>query len=279
MIVLSHYQVRGLLEARRTGVHTALVSPDLNRTTVEVLLERDGVRFPNGEVLHWADAEAIAAAENKCFLLEGGSLREIRVFSEVTQWVRSLYPTAGAPSMLVAGMVMHRVEGIDPYRDTLNKIRAAAPVTGIVLDTATGLGYTAIEAAKTAERVITVEIDPASLEIARLNPWSQDLFNHPKIQQIVGDVQEVVEEMAAETFSVVLHDPPTFRLAGELYSAEFYAQLYRVLRRRGRLFHYIGDPTSHSVQRVWRGVAQRLREVGFVRVVAKPWAFGVVAYK
>lgn len=279
MIVLSHYQVRGVLEARRAGAGTATISPDLNRTAVEVTLEEDGVRFPTGEVLRWADAETIAAAENKCFLLEEGGLREIRVFSEVTQWVRSLYPTPGAPSMLVAGMVMHRVEGIDPYEDTLNKIRAAAPVTGIVLDTATGLGYTAIEAAKTAERVITVEIDPASLEIARLNPWSQDLFNHPKIQRIVGDVWEVVEGMAAGTFSVILHDPPTFRLAGELYSAEFYAELYRVLRPRGRLFHYIGDPASRSVQRVWRGVVQRLREVGFARVVAKPWAFGVVAYK
>ena len=181
--------------------------------------------------------------------------------------------------MLVAGMIMHRIEGIDPHADTLNKIRAAGPIGGAVLDTATGLGYTAIEAARTAERVITVEIDPASIEIARLNPWSQGLFANPRIEQVIGDVWDAVEGMADETFSVIIHDPPTFSLGGELYSGDFYAELHRVLKRRGRLFHYLGDPASKSVQRVQRGVVRRLGEAGFTRVVPTPQAFGVVGYK
>jgi predicted methyltransferase len=174
---------------------------------------------------------------------------------------------------------MHRIGGIDPHQDTLNKIRAASPVVGRVLDTATGLGYTAIEAAKTAEHVDTVEIDPASLEIARKNPWSQNLFDNPKITQHIDHVWDVVEEMAGEIFSLVIHDPPTFKFAGELYSGEFYQELYRVLRRKGRLFHYIGDPESKTVQRVQRGVMKRLQEAGFSRIVRKPKAFGLVAFK
>ncbi len=276
--MLSHYQVRPLVAARQAGEATATISPDLNLTVAVVKLDGEGALFPAGERLRWADAEEIAVSENKCYLLEMEGVREIRTFSEVMGWVRSLYPTPGAPSMLVAGMVMHRIEGIDPHRDTLNKIGAIAPVVGWVLDTATGLGYTAIEAARTAEHVVTVEIDPASLEIARLNPWSQPLFDHSKIEQIVGDVWDVVEGAEDATFSRVIHDPPTFSLAGDLYSADFYAELHRVLRRRGRLFHYVGDPASKSVQRVQHGVIERLKKAGFSRVVAAPRAFGVVAY-
>ncbi len=279
MVVLSHYQARPLLAALQAGEGSARVSPDLNRSVVSVALESEGVVFPGGERLRWADVERISAAPNACFVVEDGGVREIRAFSEVTNWARTLYPTAGAPTTLVAGLSMHRIEGTDPHRDTLEKIRAAAPVAGRVLDTATGLGYTAIEAARTAEHVITVEIDPASLEIARLNPWSQALFGSPKIEQIIGHTWDVVEGLDGEIFTVIIHDPPAFSLGGDLYAGDFYRELHRVLRRKGRLFHYIGDPESRAVQRVQRGVVKRLLEAGFMRVVPKPRAFGVLAYK
>jgi len=81
-------------------------------------------------------------------------------------------------------------KGTDPYRDTRQKIRAVSPLRGRVLDICTGLGYTAIEAAKTAEEVVTIELDPTALEVARLNPWSRPLFDNPRIRQIVGDAFE-----------------------------------------------------------------------------------------
>ena len=70
-----------------------------------------------------------------------------------------------------------------------------------------------------------------------------------------------------------------FSLAGELYSGEFYAECQRVLGRSGKLFHYIGDPGSKSGARTTKGVVRRLQEAKFARVVAKPQAFGVAAYK
>lgn len=279
LIVLSHYQVRPLLAARAAGEHEASVSPDLNLTVATVVLGPGGARFPGGELLSWDDAELIADAENACYRLCGGAVEVVKAFSEVTNWVRTLYPTRRAPTMLVSGLTMHRIEGIDPYEDTLNKIRAASPVVGHVLDTATGLGYTAIEAAKTATRVTTVEIDPASLEIARLNPWSQALFDNPVIDQVLGHVWDVVETFDDGTFSTIIHDPPAFSLAGELYAGDFYRELYRVLRRSGRLFHYIGDPASRTIQRTQKGVVKRLHEAGFARVKQKPQAFGVLALK
>lgn len=65
---------------------------------------------------------------------------------------------------------MHRIKGIDPHKDTLEKIKTLQPLSGIVLDTATGLGYTAIEAAKYASKVITIEIDPAALRLPNAIP-------------------------------------------------------------------------------------------------------------
>jgi predicted methyltransferase len=174
---------------------------------------------------------------------------------------------------------MHRIKGIDPHRDTLQKIKTVAPVKGHVLDTCTGLGYTAIQAAKTAERVVTVELDPAALEVARCNPWSWELFEKSKITQIVGDSFEEIGKLDSEAFARIIHDPPAFSLAGDLYSGEFYRELFRVLGRGGRLFHYIGDLESKSGRNVARGAARRLAEAGFSRVVRRPEAFGLVAYK
>ena len=52
-IVLSHFQAEHLLAARRVGHASARVSLDLELTTADVILEDNGVRFPNGESLTW----------------------------------------------------------------------------------------------------------------------------------------------------------------------------------------------------------------------------------
>ena len=148
--------------------------------------------------------------------------------------------------MLLSGLPMHRIKGTDPHQDTLNKVKTVRPLVGRVLDTATGLGYTAIEAARTAEQVTTIVLDPAVLTIARRNPWSRELFDNPKITQVIGDSFEQAPLFADNTFSVILHDPPMFHLAGDLYSGEFYRQLWRILKNTGRLFHYIGELESSS---------------------------------
>jgi predicted methyltransferase len=278
-IVLSHLQAEALLAARQAGETQLVVSPDLGLTRTELDIKSGEVCFPDGQVLTWQDLEMISDSPRSCFLVEEEGLRKVQIFSEATNRLYSLMPTQGPPTMLVSGIPMHRIKGIDPHQDTLRKIKTIAPIKGHVLDTATGLGYTAIQAAKTAERVITVELDPAALEIARINPWSRELFENPKITQIVGDSFEEIGNFESETFSRVIHDPPAFSLAGDLYSGEFYGELFRVLGRGGRLFHYIGDLESKSGRSVARGVIRRLGEAGFSRVVRRPEAFGLVAYK
>jgi hypothetical protein len=127
--------------------------------------------------------------------------------------------------------------------------------------------------------VITIELDPAVLAIARLNPWSKELFESEKIEQLLGDAVDVVNGFRDEAFDCIIHDPPQFSLAGELYSGEFCGQLFRVLSRGGKMFHYIGDPASKSSGSVTRSVLRRLKEAGFRDVTPHPEAFGVTALR
>ena len=278
-IVLSHIQVVPILAAREKGERSVEVSTDLGLSIDTVTITPEGVVFPGGEQLNWQDIEKIKKSQGNCFVVEGGSLQAIQVFSEQTNRPCSLLPTRGAPSMLIASFTMHRIVDTDPMQDTLKKIATISPIVGRVLDTATGLGYTAIEAARTADQVVTIELDAGAQQIARLNPWSRGLFDNPRIQQVMGDAFEVVATFEDESFSRIIHDPPVISLAGELYSGAFYQQLFRVLKRGGRLFHYIGDLNSKSSGTITRGVLRRLQEAGFSRVVQRPEAFGVVAYK
>lgn len=279
MVVLSCFQAREILSARKNNKSSVMTSTDLNLTRGEIQLQPDQVLFPNGERLDWKSVEEINSNDVGCYFIEGNTAKVIKGFSEFSGRVYGLMPTDSAPTMLISGIPMHRIKDTNPYKDTLSKIKAIAPIHGDVLDTTTGLGYTAIEAAKTARHVTTIEIDPTAQQIARLNPWSQGLFNNPRITQLIGDAFDQIETFDDESFSAIIHDPPMFSLAGDLYSLAFYQQAFRVLKPSRRMFHYIGDPESKSGARVTAGVIRRLQNAGFQRVNHAPRAFGVVAYK
>ncbi len=278
-LVLSHLVAAQLLDVRGRGQSAVTVTPDLNLTQTEVALHPRYVTFFDEVQLIWSDVEKIAVTKNACFAVREGGIHRIQSFSAITNRFCSLMPTPLAPTLLIGGFPMHRIKDTDPYHDTLSKVRALRPVGGRVLDTTTGLGYTAIEAGKTAAHVLTVELDPAVLAVARLNPWSQPLFENPRISQRMGDIADIVQTLEDGSFSRIIHDPPTLSLAGELYSRAFYGRLFRLLLQSGRLFHYLGNPNSGHGARVTKGAVRRLREAGFARVQPCPEAFGVVAYK
>lgn len=277
--VLSSIQARALISAWQVQSETTCISLDLGMHLTEVTLHAAGVVLPDGQCLAWESIRMIGEHTMHCFVVQHNTVHKIEAFSEHSQRFCSLLPTRSAPTVVIAGFPMHRIKATDPRQDTLKKVRTVAPLRGMVLDTTTGLGYTAIEAARSAAQVITIEVDPTILELARLNPWSQTLFEHPAIEQRIGDSAEEITTLPDETFSRIIHDPPTFQLAGHLYSRAFYEELRRVLRANGRMFHYIGDLQSTAGHGVAKGVVRRLKEAGFERIVRKPAAFGVVAYK
>ena len=98
LIVLSHVQIEPLLRAHAAGEISVTTSPDLGRSETQVTLDDEGIHYPTGERLRWEDAARIVKSSSVCFTLSGGEIAEIRVFSQTTNWVRSLYPTQSAPT-------------------------------------------------------------------------------------------------------------------------------------------------------------------------------------
>ncbi|EKD68601.1 MAG: hypothetical protein ACD_47C00526G0002 [uncultured bacterium] len=179
-----------------------------------------------------------------------------------------LAATHDAPTMEIDGVKMHRSEGISPWDDSKCKARDIIKRGMSVLDTCTGLGYTAVIAAQLGARsVVSFERNPAVLKMASYNPWSVEFFENPVIESHTASVYDEIAKSAAVRFDAIIHDPPRFSLAGELYSYDFYREAYRVLRHGGKMFHYIGDPHSSFGKKHYAGINMRLREAGFETVI------------
>jgi predicted methyltransferase len=274
--IFSHYQTKPLLASHLPDIIS--LSTDLGLSTIQARHCTDGWLLATGDVLTHTQIEKISQEENSCYTLHNGEITKVEIFSPATNRYYSLMPTEEAPTMLISGIPMHRIKATTPMMDTRQKIKALGKPYGHILDTTMGLGYTAIMAAKTALSVVTIEFDPAVLTICQSNPWSAGLFTHPAISRLIGDSYDLVEIFPDETFNAILHDPPTFNLAGQLYSQDIYDSFYRILKPSGRLFHYIGNPESRTGASVGKGVVERLKRAGF-SVAPKDRAFGVLAQK
>ncbi|WP_297437848.1 methyltransferase domain-containing protein [Thermococcus sp.] len=258
----------------------ARLNLDLHKTGRSwlILRDEDEFIFPDGTRVSTREVERIARDRGNLYFVKAGGVYKAAIASQ--EGFYKLVPTI-PPTIEINGIRMHRTKDTPPLRDTLSKVDAVKPRDGeTVLDTCMGLGYTAIEASKRGAYVITIEKDPHVLELARINPWSRELFTGGKIQIIQGDSFEVVRKFNDETFDVVIHDPPRFSLAGHLYGEEFYRELYRVLKPGGRLFHYVGNPgKKYRRKDLQKGVMERLRRVGFTGIKKVGEALGVVAGK
>ena len=180
-----------------------------------------------------------------------------------------LVPTEwGAPTFEIDGIKMLPTAQESPFEDARRKVALVEPRGKRVLDTCGGLGYFAaccLEAG--AARVHSFEKNADVLWLRTLNPWSPDPdapASGGRLQLEHGDVSQAITRIADASVDALLHDPPRFGIAGELYSRAFYDQLARVLCRGGRLFHYTGSPNKLTSGRdVPREVARRLEQAGF----------------
>jgi len=247
-----------LLAARDAGAGAWSGSLDLGRSQGEARLEADGWcwrerRYPypaplkDRSVYYW-DGEA---------------------FSPVSRYARALIklvPTDwGAPTFEIDGIKMLPTAKTSPIDDARRKVALVEPRGKTVLDTCGGLGYFAaccLEAS--VARIRSFEKNEDVLWLRTLNPWSPDPDADPRLQLTHADVSQAIAHLADASVDAILHDPPRFGIAGELYSQTFYDQLARVLRRGGRLFHYTGTPNALTSGRDVPGeVARRLEKAGF----------------
>jgi predicted methyltransferase len=176
---------------------------------------------------------------------------------------------------------MHRVKGIDPMEDARMKARLCARPGIDMLEIGTGLGYSTIACLEIGVRsILTIERNPEVSDLARVNTWSQRLFVDERVTMVSGDASEKIVGLEGERFDAVLHDPPRFSIAAELYTTNFYTEILRVMKTGGILYHYVGSPGSkHGRKDLQRGVIRRLRDAGFSDVVRNEASLGVVARK
>ncbi len=252
------------------------ISLDLNRSNPHLTLQGDHLVLPGGKRIERSALECIVKT-NKVYIYRRGSLSPVEIMNGNYY---KLVPTEGAPTLEISGIQMHRTKDYDPFFDARQKAGEVARKGDVILDTCGGLGYTAIWSRRLgAKRVVSVEVDEKVRTIRQDNPWSDEIFSDSGIELIDGDVFIYINSLSDNYFNSVVHDPPRFSLAGELYGREFYFQLHRVVKSGGKVFHYTGNPYSKGKKRDFvGGVARRLQEVGFTTFL-KPKKMGVLAIK
>jgi predicted methyltransferase len=253
------------------------VSVDLNKSTRIVAIQGDRAEFDAFNILNKNQLRHISEKADRIFILENN---KIRVLEYREGGYYKLVPTGHAPTVEIDGIKMHRSKGIDPFEDAKLKVSEVVKGGDRVLDTCGGLGYTAIWAVRLGAReVVSVEHNKFIQKLRSENPWSEEICDR-RIHLISADISEYIREFQDECFDSVIHDPPRLSLAGELYGKMFYQELYRILIKGGRVFHYTGTP--YVVRRggaFMANVAKRLESVGFRNVRAREHLLGIKAMK
>ena len=266
-MILSSIQALQLLDANKKGLKETEISLDLNKTLSKIKIENNQFIFPDNQKLEESQLKKPIKDDNVCFLIKDNSLLKIHLFSNETNKFYKLVPTKDAPTIEISGIRMHATKDMTPMEDTKRKIESIAPIHGNILDTCMGMGYTAIASSKLADFVITCERDENVLEIAKYNPWSKELFNNKKISVMKTNIFDEIKAFKSNMFDVVIHDPPRLSLATELYSLDFYKQIFRVLKNNGKLYHYTGSPGSRNRKiNLVGNVSKRLKQTGFKNV-------------
>ncbi len=265
------------LAALAKGLPCIRLSTDLNLSEKDFCLNKQGLILDEDNHLSIEKLTFIVKKKKKIFLCCDGELDPIE---DRSFGYYKLVPTSGAPLLEISGVKMHISKGTDPFTSASQMAQQAVRNGDRVLDCCSGLGYAAIAAHRLgAKEVLSIELSEEVMALRARNPWSIDL-NQAGIIQIQGSSYELITTMPKNSFDSVIHDPPRFSLAGELYSEEFYNEIFRVLRPRGRLFHYTGNP--HVIKKgssFVDGVIRRLRSAGFKNVEKVTQLMGVSAQK
>ncbi len=214
----------------------------------------------DGKVAYTTDGDFLYAQT------EGG---EVRLDMFAGHYYK-LRPLNGIPVLEIDGLRMQLTRDfrtpLDYSAEVVRGLGIPRRGAAVVLDTCMGLGYTAIAAAREpgVKLVVTCEVSDAVITLAQWNPFSAPLFEKGgKMVLMKGSAAELVEGFDDCMFDFVIHDPPRFSHAPELYSSAFYAALHRVCKKGARLFHYAGSVGKGRGRRIDREVEARLKAAGF----------------
>jgi len=224
-----------------------------------IYLEKDGIYFPQVNLkISYDLIKKYSKKEELLYLITSEELKPLVFFENKSYRILSTVP----PSLEIDGIRMHTTN-VD--KEINQKIELLKIKRGYkVLDTCCGFGYTAIAAAKKGAKVITIEIDPFIIKLAKLNPYSKELFTNKNITLIIGDTSKILKNIE-DFFDVIIHDPPRLSpKTGNLYSNELYITFYKLLKPKGILFHYVGNVgKKYRNKDLLHTISKRLTDIGF----------------
>lgn len=258
-----------LLAAARDGAASVTCSLDLGRSQTTVDLRPAGWSWQEHEYPFIDNCR-----ERTIYYWTGDAFEPVSRFG---QSLIKLVPTEwDAPTFEIDGIKMLPTAQVSPYADAQRKVGLIEPRGKTILDCCGGLGYFAAWCMQGgAKQLQSYEKNPDVIWLRSLNPWSPQPGGGFTLTE--GDIAIEIAQLPDASFDAALHDPPRFGIAGELYSQNFYDQLARVLRRKGRLFHYTGTPNRLTSGRdVPAEVRKRLERAGFS---VKPDGDGLLAIR
>ena len=263
--IISSRELREIIKAIDQNLTEITISLDLGLTKTKSELKKEGFFVENKLI----KIKNIKDDDKSCYLINNNELEKVQYFADGKLY--KLIPTEFRPILQISGTSMHKKEFLDKLqRDKLQ---------GKGLDSGTGLGYSSIVASKTANEIITIEIDKNVIEIAKLNPYSNELFTNSRIKRKIGDLTEEIKKFKDKEFDFIVFDAGTVKGSEQFFSLENYKQAFRVLKEKGRLYHYL---PKHQIKRgrdFASEIISRLKKAGFKKIFRNKGESYIIASK
>ncbi|MBP7708071.1 hypothetical protein KA107_00160 [Candidatus Pacearchaeota archaeon] len=251
--ILSSEDLRNITAAILAGKKEVLLSLDLGYSgkKEKVELYDQGIIYDK----QFIEIPSVREDDKSCYLVLADVIEKVQYSSG--GGVYKLVPTSFRPILQISGTSMHKqsfIERVD--KDKL---------WGKVLDSGTGLGYTAIAASKSA-KVITIEVDEMVSQLQKINPYSQELFDNDNIKLVEGDLVDEIKKFPNLEFNFIILDGGTPKSSGEFFSAKNYEQAFRVLKFGGKLYHYVPNYHVERGTDFAENISTTLKKIGFRKV-------------
>lgn len=248
-----HEQLQTARQNRQMSVECSL---DLDRSVCMVAIHADDWQW-QGQTYPYLER----CKERTIYYWDGSNFEPVSRYRNAL--IKLVDTPWGPPTFEIDGIKMLPTAQVSPFMDARQKVELIQPRGKVILDCCAGLGYFAHWCREAgASRILSYEKNPDVVWLRSINPWSPP--EDAVLQLIQGDITQHISDLPNQSSDAILHDPPRFGIAGELYSQAFYDQLARVLKLKGRLFHYTGSPNKLTSGRdVPKEVAKRLQRSGF----------------
>ncbi|MHA1989968.1 MAG: hypothetical protein ACW981_00395 [Candidatus Hodarchaeales archaeon] len=246
-------EIQNHLKLKKDSVIDISLDLNISSQTIKLVPEKNQFILPNGNIITFPSK--FNHKDKVCYAIENLEIFPLKLFDEKTNFFYKLVPTSNRPILRVSATPFHK----KPFLDYISQLQ----LTGKILDGGTGLGYSAIIAGQTANKVETIEWDKNILLIASYNPYSADLFNNEKIELIERDVTEYSEEQNDCAYENIIQDGGMPKSSGTFFSLDHAKQLYRILKPRGNLIFYLPMHGKSKGRDFGGEQIQRLKKAGF----------------